>query len=366
MNQILNATGYLAVFVPLLVMVAGHILGFEWGPVVMFFGVFVVIRLLTGDKSIEQPEWSELLSKMLDRLPVLYTVCFLGMYAWVLGALMHSVPISLGDKVGFVLGLVVTWGMGSCVAHELVHRRSRGLQRLGSLLLALAGYPFFASEHLAHHAMPRNVEQAHCPKVTESIWSYALRRFILTPKEALDWSMGIQARSKNASWIDTVWFWCAVSSGSFAAMVAAGGVFGGVVFLCLAVGVPTLMNFVVYMQHWGLGLDNGTGGSMRDQLGWEDGCRFQYWVTLGVSFHNRHHEKQSIPYYRLKKSQGAPLLPGGYAIMLLIALVPPLWRKVMVPRLNGWISDPMSQQGAGRSMYCFKMPAVSKPVAGKD
>jgi alkane 1-monooxygenase len=32
----------------------------------------------------------------------------------------------------------------------------------------------------------------------------------------------------------------------------------------------------------------------------------------------------------------APQLPAGYGTMFLVALVPPLWRRVMDPRVEAW------------------------------
>ena len=33
---------------------------------------------------------------------------------------------------------------------------------------------------------------------------------------------------------------------------------------------------------------------------------------------------------------GAPVLPYGYETMALIALVPPLWRRIVAPLLSDW------------------------------
>lgn len=354
MEQMMRASGFLAIFVPLVVMGVGHSTGFEWAPVFMFFVIFPVVRLVAGETAGERVVWTERMARALELLPLVYASVFLGFYGWVLFELASWRPGSAGDGVGFVLGMLVTGGLSSCVSHELIHRRQKLFKRAGNMILALVGYPFFAGEHLAHHGLPRSVDTGHCPGVNESVWEFAARRLLLAPAEAIKWSTAVQARSNNQSGFDSVWFWCGVSCASAVLMTLAGGWFGLVLFVSLAVGVPTLMNFVVYVQHWGLGIDNGTGGAVRDQVGWEDGCRYQFWTTLGLSMHNEHHQKPSTPYYRLGPSPGKPVLPGGYGIMLLIAMVPPLWRKVMLPRLANWKSDPMSQQGAGRAVLCFK------------
>ncbi|HAD44917.1 MAG TPA: alkane 1-monooxygenase, partial [Alcanivorax sp.] len=39
----------------------------------------------------------------------------------------------------------------------------------------------------------------------------------------------------------------------------------------------------------------------------------------------------------------SPQLPGGYAAMYVLALVPPLWKKVMNPRVEAYYEGEMDQ-----------------------
>ena len=39
------------------------------------------------------------------------------------------------------------------------------------------------------------------------------------------------------------------------------------------------------------------------------------------------------PYQTLRSVSGAPQLPAGYPTMVLLALLPPLWFRVMDPRV---------------------------------
>ena len=38
----------------------------------------------------------------------------------------------------------------------------------------------------------------------------------------------------------------------------------------------------------------------------------------------------------------APQLPAGYAAMILVALIPPLWRRIMDPRLRAHYGGDLS------------------------
>ncbi len=44
----------------------------------------------------------------------------------------------------------------------------------------------------------------------------------------------------------------------------------------------------------------------------------------------------------LRHVDEAPQLPAGYAAMILLALIPPLWRRVMDPRLLAHYGDDLA------------------------
>ena len=50
--------------------------------------------------------------------------------------------------------------------------------------------------------------------------------------------------------------------------------------------------------------------------------------------HSDHHASPGRRYQVLRHFDQAPQLPNGYAGMVLLALVPPLWRKVMDPKVE--------------------------------
>ncbi|WP_374602530.1 hypothetical protein [Niveibacterium sp.] len=57
--------------------------------------------------------------------------------------------------------------------------------------------------------------------------------------------------------------------------------------------------------------------------------------------HSDHHAHAARRYQILRHMAAAPQLPAGYAALVLLALVPPLWRRVMDPRVAAW----RAQQG---------------------
>jgi alkane 1-monooxygenase len=62
-----------------------------------------------------------------------------------------------------------------------------------------------------------------------------------------------------------------------------------------------------------------------------------FWLSnamlIQLPRHADHHTHPSRPYGALQKNPTSPLLPLGYPVLVLIALVPPLWRRVIHPHL---------------------------------
>jgi alkane 1-monooxygenase len=58
------------------------------------------------------------------------------------------------------------------------------------------------------------------------------------------------------------------------------------------------------------------------------------WSLFNMGRHADHHRFAARPYEALEVLAGGPELPTGYAGAILMALVPPLWRKVMDPRVD--------------------------------
>jgi alkane 1-monooxygenase len=57
------------------------------------------------------------------------------------------------------------------------------------------------------------------------------------------------------------------------------------------------------------------------------------WLLINLPRHSDHHLAAAKRYQSLELLPGAPHLPGGYGAMFWLALVPPLWFRVMNPRV---------------------------------
>jgi fatty acid desaturase len=250
------------------------------------------------------------------------------------------------------LSLWMTALFGTCVVHELIHRRSNTQAVAGYVLAGATGYPILGAEHLAHHARPGSVELAEVPAAQESLWSFAGRRLRRIAREQLGAGAPVWGGVRNSpATARAHWAW-----GSFGVMLmacaAAGGVLGALLFVLVGIGVAFGVQIITYVQHWGLGEDN-LGDAVAFGRGWEDDCRFQAWITLNISLQDGHHQDARLPYYRLGLTDGAPRLPAGYVVLMFVSLVPPLWSRLMGPSLERWRLAPGAQPTAGRRLTCF-------------
>lgn len=130
------------------------------------------------------------------------------------------------------------------------------------------------------------------------------------------------------------------------------GLAGLVMYLVAAASVVLSMQIMTFVQHWGLGDDEFERARERE-LAWEDDCLMQAWMTLGNSFHMAHHREPEAAYYYLQPSSGAPRQPGCYVAMLVICVMPKLWRRLMLPVLSSFKTDQPIVCDPGRRVLCI-------------
>jgi alkane 1-monooxygenase len=61
-------------------------------------------------------------------------------------------------------------------------------------------------------------------------------------------------------------------------------------------------------------------------------------LLINLQRHSDHHYKpdRRFPVLQTYGPDEAPQLPFGYPVMTMAAMVPPLWRRIMNPRVRHW------------------------------
>jgi alkane 1-monooxygenase len=105
--------------------------------------------------------------------------------------------------------------------------------------------------------------------------------------------------------------------------------------LAVALVAITLLESFNYVAHYGLSRRVDARGRV-ERLGprhsWNSGRRMNNAALFNMGRHSDHHRHMTQTYERLEPLPESAELPSGYASALLLATVPPLWRRVMDPR----------------------------------
>jgi alkane 1-monooxygenase len=93
-----------------------------------------------------------------------------------------------------------------------------------------------------------------------------------------------------------------------------------------------LLEVVNYLEHYGLlrqKRENGRYERCRPEHSWNSNRRVTNLFLYQLQRHSDHHAWPTRGYQALRHFDEAPQLPGGYASMILVAWIPPLWFRMM-------------------------------------
>jgi len=244
--------------------------------------------------------------------------------------LYHGITLSPSLHWGelLMMSLIVglyTGGLGITVAHELCHKREKLPKFLAELLLSSVWYQHFATEHVrGHHLHVSTDLDPASARINEAFYPFLIRTVIgsFTSALKIDKTSVVRGIFLSLVWTLLCFYY------SFMA---------GVFFLAQAIVAITLLELVNYVEHYGLKrkkLENGRYEKVQPQHSWNSAHRFSNALLFNLQKHSDHHAAAHLPYTVLKHQHSAPQLPSGYPGMILLALIPPLWFKVMNPRLT--------------------------------
>ncbi|MFI4978193.1 MAG: alkane 1-monooxygenase [Solirubrobacterales bacterium] len=317
-------------------------LGVFWfyGPFVVFV-IFPLLDLLIGMDPTNPPDsvikWLEQ-----DRYYRWCTYAFLPIqYAGLLFAcwLWSSGKLSAVDDIGLTLTVGMVSGIAINTAHELGHKRERLERWLSRVALAQSGYGHFFIEHnRGHHVRVATPEDPASARLGESVYAFLPRTVVGSVRSAWGLERTRLARLGGSPWTlrnDILGAW-AMTVVLFAALLIA---FGPVVLpylLAQAVIGFSLLEVVNYLEHYGLlrqRREDGRYERTRPEHSWNSNNVASNVLLYHLQRHSDHHANPVRRYQALRHVGDAPQLPTGYAGMIVLAAIPPLWRRMMDPRL---------------------------------
>ncbi|MCV6586674.1 MAG: alkane 1-monooxygenase [Marinibacterium sp.] len=250
-----------------------------------------------------------------------------------------------GEQIGVFFGMGVLSGtVGINYSHELMHQRPRIERRMADGLLAMVLYSHFRSEHLlVHHryvATPRDPVTA---RYGESFYRFFPRVLVQCPVSAFRAEAAMLAR-RGRGWHDPAnpfVTYAALQAGTLALAFALGGWAGLGLFVVQALVAVWQLELVNYVEHYGLArrqLPDGRFEPVRPHHSWNAAQRATNWLLINLQRHSDHHYKpdRRFPLLQHHDAADAPQLPFGYPVMTVAAMIPPLWRRIMHPRVKAW------------------------------
>lgn len=239
---------------------------------------------------------------------------------------------------------IISGGVGIVYAHELLHQKSKMERWLGDLLLAQVLYSHFRSEHLrVHHIHVGTPRDPVTARYNEGFHRFLFRVLRSSPPSAWKAEKALLARKglTMKSLQNPFWRYGALQLGMLILATALGGWVGLALFLWQAIVAIWQLELINYIEHYGLTrrhLGEGRYEHVLPRHSWNAAHRMSNWFLINLQRHSDHHYKpdRRFPLLQTYSEADAPQLPYGYPLMGAIAMVPPLWRRVMNPKVRAW------------------------------
>lgn len=254
--------------------------------------------------------------------------------------------ITTFEWIGFALSTgLVTGGAGITLAHELMHKNSFLSQWLSRTLLMMVCYGHFFIEHVrGHHMRVATPEDPASARFGESFYHFLprtikgslLSAFRLEQHRLKQLPQNKRKFSQQFTWI--------IGGPCFLMLFFGwmGGMNAVLFFLVQSMTAICMLELVNYIEHYGLErrrLENGQYERVSPCHSWNAPHFLSNILLFHLQRHSDHHTYGARPYQILRHTKESPQLPSGYLGMMLLALIPPLWRLVMDKRVIAYRSQ---------------------------
>ena len=312
-------------------------------PVLVFFVLVPILELFLPADHSNMDEDTAILEKnsaVYDWILYLAVPVQVGMLVYYLNVISGTPPDSL-EFYGRIFAMGLMCGvMGINIGHELGHRPERINQFLGEILLltslnthflpyhneghhrevatpndpATAGrnqwlFHFWIDSHFGSYAKAWKIEAGRMRKMGKPLVSASNRMVVYTVANAL--LLGVIYYVYDLKVL--------------------------VAFVLSAIVGILLLETVNYIEHYGLlrrKKENGRYERVRHIHSWNSDHQIGRLMLFNLSRHSDHHYKASKKYQVLESLENSPQMPTGYPGMMVLALLQPLWFRLMNPRLD--------------------------------
>ena len=249
------------------------------------------------------------------------------------------------EKIVLFFGVgVISGSIGITYAHELMHQKNRLERWLGDLLLATVLYSHFRTEHLlVHHRYVGTPRDAVTARYNQGFHRAFYRVLKDGPGSAWRAETQMLARAGRGPFhrSNPFWRYAGLQLAALALALLLGGWQGVALFAWQAIVAIWQLELVNYIEHYGLTrrhLGEGKYEHVQPRHSWNAEHKVSNWLLINLQRHSDHHWKpdRRFPLLQTYSPDEAPQLPFGYPAMTALAMIPPLWRRRMNPRVRAW------------------------------
>ncbi len=277
--------------------------------------------------------------------PIAWTADLVGLTDWLAGIspdLVRDFDLTWYDKVAIAVSVGCIGGIGINTAHELGHKRESSERWLSKIALAQSFYGHFYIEHnRGHHVRVATPEDPASSRLGENFYQFWPRTVAGSLTSAWRLEKRRYARKQTHPFhlgndVLNAWLMSAVLFGTVIA------IFGWQVAPYLVIQAIvgfSLLEVVNYMEHYGM-LRQKVGAGKRQRYervdpshSWNSNNIATNVLLYHLQRHSDHHANPTRRYQALRDFKESPVLPTGYAGMIVLAAVPAVWRRVMDHRV---------------------------------
>ena len=244
------------------------------------------------------------------------------------------------ELIGRISSLGVLCGiLGINVGHELGHRTSRFERFLGEVLLLTSLETHFLPYHNSgHHYNVATPKDPATARKGEWVFTFWFRSQIGSYLQA--WKMETsQLKKKGRYFLSLSNRMLLYTLAQIALLFTIYFMYDlktMLVFTLAALFGIVMLETVNYIEHYGLlrkQKENGNYERVQPYHSWNSDHIVGRTILFELSRHSDHHYKASKHYQLLDSTPNSPQMITGYPGMMLLALIPPLWFKIMHKQL---------------------------------
>lgn len=317
------------------------------------FGIIPLLDFIIGkdpsnpNEEVQVPAMSE--ERIYRVFTLIMAAVWLMVQAYAGYVFVHN-DFSVWGQFGWILSIGTVGGIIAInLGHELIHKDPRLENWTGGLLLASVTYAGFKVEHVrGHHVHVSTPDDASSSRYNQSLYHFLPRAFVRNFVNA--WALEKAYLNKkghaNISIHNELIWWYGISATLALVYGLVWGWMGVVFFLGQSFFAALTLEVVNYIEHYGLHRrENAQGRYERvtPAHSWNSNYLLTNVALFQLQRHSDHHAYAKRRYQVLRHYEESPQLPAGYATMFVLAWFPPLWKKIMNPRVEQYYEGEMDQ-----------------------